>query len=161
MISPARPHPAPPRRPVRPIVLFLAVAAGLLACERRGGCEGDYCGTVVFAATGEPDVLLPPVTQFATARDVTDQMFLKLADLGLSLNTIGDEDFQPLLAARWEWQDPLTPVFPLDPRARSQDGRPVTAGDVVVTFDAYTHSLLHSPLRSTLRRISAVTARDS
>src|SRR5438034_9137651 len=141
--------------------LAAAVLVSITACERRRGCAGDYCGTLVFAAAGEPDILLPPVTQQQYAQDIFEQVFLKLADLGLSGNTVGDEDFQPQLAERWEWDDPLTLVFHLDPRAHWQDGRPVTAADVAFTFDIYTASLVSSPFRSSLRTISAVTTRDS
>src|SRR5947207_5664456 len=141
--------------------LATAVLVSITACERRRGCAGDYCGTLVFAAAGEPDILLPPVTQQQYAQDIFEQVFLKLADLGLSGNTVGDEDFQPQLAERWEWDDPLTLVFHLDPRAHWQDGRPVTAADVAFTFDIYTDSLVNSPFRSSLRTISAVTTRDS
>src|ERR1051325_4585147 len=141
-----------------------AALAGLLlvaACARKGGCTGDYCGTLVIATAGEPDILLPPVSEFASTRDVTEQLFLKLADLGPSGNTIGDEDFQPLLAERWEGDTPTTLVFHLDPRARWQDGRTVTAADVAFTYDIYTDSLVSSPFRSSLRHIAAVTTRDS
>src|SRR5882672_4268238 len=144
--------------------LTLAALAGLLlvaGCERPVGCTGEYCGTMVITSGGEPDILLPPVSEFAITRDVTDQLFLKLADLGLSGNTIGDEDFQPALARRWERPGPLTIVFHLDPRARWQDGRPVTAADVAFTFDAYTDSLAASPYRPALRFVRTVTARDS
>src|SRR5439155_255137 len=61
----------------------------------------------------------------------------------------------------WEWDDRLTRVFHLDPRARWQDGQSVTAADVAFTFDSYTDSLVNSPFRSSLRTISAVTTRDS
>lgn len=150
---------APARLAVRLVGgLLLALVGG---CARRGGCAGDYCGTLVIAATGEPDVLIPPVSELAITRDVVDQVFLKLADLGPSGNTIGDEDFQPVLAQRWEWAGPVTLVFHLDPRARWQDGRPVTAADVEFTYHVYTDSLVNSPFRSALRRVSAVTARDS
>src|SRR5437879_3583122 len=141
--------------------LAAAVLVSITACERRRGCAGDYCGTLVFAAAGEPDILLPAVTQQQYAQDITGQLFLKLADLGLSGNTVGDEDFQPQLAQRWEWDDPLTLVFHLDPRAHWQDGRSVTAADVAFTFDIYTDPLVNSPYRSSLRTISAVTTRDS
>src|SRR6266700_2733861 len=120
----------PTARP--PTGLTLAALAGLLlvaGCARPVGCTGEYCGTMVIASGGEPDILLPPVSEFAITRDVTDQVFLKLADLGLSGNTIGDEDFQPQLAERWEWDAPTTLVFHLDPRARWQDGQAVTVGD--------------------------------
>src|SRR5437763_793617 len=152
-----------PRR-ARWLALTSLAAAELVAitsCERRRGCAGEYCGTLVFAAPGEPDILLPAVTQQQYAQDIAGQLFLKLADLGLSENTVGDEDFQPQLAERWEWDDPLTLVFHLDPRAHWQDGRPVTAGDVAFTFDIYTDSLVNSPFRSSLHAISAVTTRDS
>src|SRR6266568_5229129 len=78
----------------------------LTGCERRRGCAGDYCGTLVFAAAGEPDILLPPVTQQQYAQDITGQVFLKLADLGLPVNTIRYEAIQAQLAVRWEWGDP-------------------------------------------------------
>jgi len=153
----------PTTRPSSRLPAAAALAALLLiaGCARKGGCTGDYCGTLVIAGAGEPDILVPPVTSLSPSRDVIEQLFLKLADLGLSGNTIGDEDFQPLLAERWEWDTPTTLVFHLDPRARWQDGRAVTAADVAFTYDIYTDSLVNSPVRPTLRQIAAVTTRDS
>jgi len=133
----------------------------LVACARREGCTGDYCGTLVIATAGEPESLLPPVLTAAVAQAVSDQLFLKLADIGPSTNTVGDEDFQPQLAERWEWADSVTLVFHLDPRARWQDGRAVTATDVAFSFDAYNDPAVNSPFRAGVRAISAVTARDS
>lgn len=141
-------------------LVLLVAATSLAACQRPAGCTGEYCGTLVFAAVGEPDILLPPSTQEAVSRDIEEQLFLKLADIGLSTNTVGDEDFQPLLAERWEWDGPLTLVFHLDSRARWQDGQPVTASDVAFTFDAYTDSAVASPYRAALRRVASVKARD-
>src|SRR5437870_9662722 len=85
----------PTARP-RAGLTFAALASLTLVagCERPVGCTGEYCGTMVIASGGEPDILLPPVSEFSITRDVTDQLFLKLADLGSSGNTIGDEDFQ-------------------------------------------------------------------
>src|SRR5437879_12773220 len=103
-----------------------AALAGLLlvaACARKGGCTGDYCGTLVIATGGEPDVLLPAVSERSITRDVTDPLFLKLAHLGPSGNTIRDEDFQPLLPEPWEWDTPTTVVLHLYPPPRWQEGR--------------------------------------
>ena len=141
-------------------IIVLAVAA-LAGCERRGGCTGPYCGTLIDAAVAEPPTLLPPSTENIVANDIGEQLFLKLADVGMSTNTVGDEDFQPLLAQKWEWDGPLTLVFHLDPRARWQDGQRVTAADVEFTFDAYTDSTVGSPFRPKLHRIASVTQRDS
>src|SRR6184192_4981520 len=151
----------PPVRLPAHVALVGVVLVALTGCERRRGCAGDFCGTLVFAAAGEPDILLPAVTQQQYAQDITGQLFLKLADLGLSGNTVGDEDFQPQLAERWEWDTPTTLVFHLDPRARWEDGRAVTAADVAFTYDAYTDALVNSSFRSSLRQIAAVTTRDS
>jgi peptide/nickel transport system substrate-binding protein len=141
--------------------VVLCAAATLSGCERPGGCTGSYCGTLINAAIGEPPTLLPPSTDMVVAGDIGEQLFLKLADVGMSENTIGDEDFQPLLAQRWEWDGPLTLVFQLDPRARWQDGQRVSAADVEFTFDAYSDSVVASPFRPKLRRIASVTQRDS
>src|SRR2546426_6302436 len=74
----------------------------LVACARREGCTGDYCGTLVIATAGEPESLLPPVLTAAVAQAVSDPMFLKLADIRPSTHTLGDEDFQPPPAGRGE-----------------------------------------------------------
>ena len=145
-----------------PFTIFAILSVVTLAgCERPGGCTGSYCGTVIDAAIAEPATLLPPSTEDVVANDIGEQLFLKLADVGMSTNTVGDEDFQPLLAERWEWDGPLTLVFHLDPRARWQDGQRVSAADVEFTFDAYKDSVLASPFRAKLRRIASVTQRDS
>lgn len=141
------------------LLLTLPILAG--ACERRGGCSGSHCGTLIESAIGEPGTLLPSNSEEVVSRDIGEQLFLKLADVGMSLNTVGDEDFQPLLAERWEWDGPLTLVFYLDPRARWHDGQRVSAADVAFTFDAYNDSAVGSPFRAQLRRIAGVTQRDS
>ena len=149
-----------PRSPRLPVYVVLVVAV-LAGCERRGGCTGANCGTLIDAAVGEPATLLPPSSEDIVANDIGEQLFLKLADVGMSENTVGDEDFQALLAQKWEWDGPLTLVFHLDPRARWQDGQPVTAADVEFTFNAYNDSAVGSPYRPKLHRIASVTQRDS
>jgi peptide/nickel transport system substrate-binding protein len=141
--------------------MAVAFLVGVAACGKANGCAGDYCGTVVFAAPGEPTTLLPPVTDEALDRDVFSQLFLKLADLGPNASTIGDSGFQPQLAASWEWPTPLTLTLHLDPRARWHDGKPVTAGDVVFTWAAYGDSTVDSPDRLALAHIKSVVASDS
>src|SRR5438093_1068633 len=151
---------AMPRRAPFQVLVILAVVT-LAGCERRGGCTGAYCGTLINAAVAEPPTLLPPSSENVVVGDIGEQLFLKLADVGMSTNTVGDEDFQPLLAQRWEWDGPLTLVFHIDPRARWQDGPRVTATDVAFTFDAYNDSAVASPYRPQLKRIASVTPRDS
>src|SRR2546422_9176448 len=82
----------------------------LVACARREGCTGDYCGTLVIATAGEPEPPLPPLLPAAPAPAASDQLFLKLADIGPSTNTGRGENFQPQLAQRRGWGGSTTPV---------------------------------------------------
>src|SRR2546426_2794321 len=77
-----------PAKPPPPSLIGLAALVALTACTRPSTCRGDYCGTLVFAAAGQPDILLPPVSVQGLARDVYQQIFLKLADIGPSMNTL-------------------------------------------------------------------------
>src|SRR5437867_3860076 len=71
------------RRFHRTSFIFLAVAALAPAgCERRAGCTGPNCGTLIDAAVAEPPTLLPPSTEDIVASDIGEQLFLKLADVG-------------------------------------------------------------------------------
>src|SRR5256712_13903907 len=151
---------AMPRRPSLSLYIVLTVVT-LGACEGRVGCNTAGFGRLIDAAVVERPTLLPPSTEAIVATDIAEQLFLKLADVGMSSNTFGDEDFQPLLAQRWEWDGPLTLVFHIDPRARWQDGQRVTAADVEFTFNAYNDSAVASPFRPKLQRIEKVTQRDS
>ena len=141
--------------------LFFAAAAVVLgACREVPRCPGDWCGTAVLV-TSEPGVLLPPVTQTDADFLVTDMVFSKLADLGPSLNTVGDSGFVPELAQSWTWDGPTTVRFALNPTARWHDGRPVTAQDVVFTFDVYRDPVVNASAKPLLDQIAAVTAADS
>ena len=141
-----------------PLVAALLAAA---SCTPRGTCSGEYCGTLVIAATGSITTLLPPLSDAAAERDIFDQIFLRLADLRPGASTIGDSGFVPQLARSWEWKDPRTLTFHLDPRARWQDGPPVTASDVQFTFEAYTDTAVGALDPTALSHIASVTATDS
>src|SRR5256885_1363816 len=52
------------RRFHRTSFIFLAVAAlASTGCERRAGCTGPNCGTLINVAVAEPPTLLPPSTE--------------------------------------------------------------------------------------------------
>src|SRR5438046_7450553 len=147
------------RRRAAAVAVAVAALAALTAWGRRPGCTGEYCGTLVIAGLGEPSTLLPPASDDAHADAVADQVFVKLADLGPSGNTFGDVGFVPELAERWEWDNPRTITFHLDPNARWHDGRPVRAEDVAFSFDVNTDSIVNSRARPALPRLLRVTGR--
>jgi peptide/nickel transport system substrate-binding protein len=137
----------------------MAATLGLLGCGRVRPCA--RCDTIVIAATGEPQSLLPPAVVETVGRDVSDQIYERLADLAPGAASIDTSAFRPRLAARWERVDSLTLRFHLRPGARWQDGEAVTAGDVVFSFEAYTDSVIDAPARQTLAGSITAIAEDS
>jgi len=127
--------------------------------QRRTGC--DDCGTVVVAATGEPSSLVPPLVFETVGRDIGDQIFERLADLGSGASPLDPAAFRPRLAERWEQIDSLSWRFHLRPKARWHDGKPVTADDVAFSFDAFADSALDAPARAYLSGRLRAVAEDS
>src|SRR6185312_5008600 len=108
-------------------------------------------GTVVMGSALDPKTLFPPTADNIQARELTDLIFQRLADRGPSLNTLGDSGFVPRLAQRWAWApDSLRVTFHLDPRARWEDGMPVTAGDVKFAYGVYADSVVGARERHSL-----------
>src|SRR5437773_7288635 len=149
------------RRRAAAVQVAVAALAALTACGCRAEWTGEYCGTLVIAGLGEPDILLPPASDDAHADAVDDQVYVKLADLGPSGNTFGDVGFVPELAERWEWDNPRTITFHLNPNARWHDGRPVRAEDVAFSFDVNTDSIVNSRARASLTKVRRAPTRDS
>lgn len=143
--------------------LLPALALALAACAK--GSETTSAaptgGTLVIASPGDADVLLPPVLTTQVGKQIADLIFPRLAELKLDLNTVDDSGFAPSLARSWEHRDSLTLAFHLDPRARWQDGAPVTAHDVVFTWGVYGDTLVGAPELPNLADIAAVEAEDS
>jgi peptide/nickel transport system substrate-binding protein len=139
------------------LLVALPLVAGLLGCEPESPCP--ECGVLVIASGADADALLPVFAQ-GVGRAVSDQIFLKLADVGLAANTVGDSGFVPRLAESWEREDDRTLVFTLHPGARWHDGTPVSAADVAFTFAAYRDTLLGAVAGPSLATIEGVEARD-
>ena len=147
------------------ISLALAAALVLLGCDDRDTpSDGDAPagGTLVIASVAEAGNLLPPLIQDAAGKQVADQIFDRLAEIGPDLNTIGDRGFTPRLAQRWEWApDSLSLTFHLDPDARWHDGRPVRASDVRFSHAIYRDPAVRSPHAEMIANIDSISARDS
>lgn len=119
-------------------------------------------GTLVIAAPGDADNLLPPLSVTILGREVTDLVFDHLAEIDDSLHTIGDAGFTPRLARSWTWaRDSLSVAFHLDPHARWHDGQPVTARDVRFSLALYKNPKLGSPFAPALADVDSVSVADS
>src|SRR5919112_4594893 len=146
----------------RPIGSGLALAqlALIAGCgEAQPRCPD--CGTVVIAATGEPSALIPPLVGETVGRDISDQIYERLASLEPGKSPVDPKAYQPALATRWERIDSLTWRFHLRPKARWQDGRSVTADDVVFSFDAFSDSTLAAGAQGYLAGRVRATPEDS
>ncbi|MEO7216566.1 MAG: ABC transporter substrate-binding protein [Gemmatimonadaceae bacterium] len=155
---------------VRPAFSSLGWAACLIFL--LGGCSdpktsgnrtpGSAGGTLVVATTADADNLFPPLAMTDQSRQVVDQIFDYMADIGPGLNTIGDAGFTPRLANSWTWAaDSSYIAFHLNPRARWHDGAPVSARDVRFTFRLLSDPELGSPVASTIGGIDSVSVKDS
>jgi peptide/nickel transport system substrate-binding protein len=121
--------------------------------------QSSPTATLVIAVAGDPASPVPTLWRNDQGnREVSDLLFLRLADLGPGLSTIDEKSFVPRLARRWERRDALTLVFELDARARWHDGTPVTARDVVFALDRARNPVLSPQTATLLRRIRSVTA---
>lgn len=139
------------------------VAAALVL--PAGGCgtapECPTCDTIVIAAVGEPDRVLPPLVWETVGRDIMDLVFERLAVLEPGSPTIEPAGYLPGLASRWERTDSLTWRFFLRDGARWHDGVPVTSADVAFSFAAFQDSVLDSPARSSLSGVVTSVESDT
>src|SRR3989442_6125245 len=73
----------------------------LVACARREGCTGDYCGTLVIATAGEPESLLPPVLTAAGGQAGGGPPVLQVPGLRAPTHTRRGRRLPAHLAERW------------------------------------------------------------
>ena len=114
---------------------LLLLLAGQAAAQSTSGQRSS----IVIAVGEQATVPIPTLMEGPAGTlgnlELADQLFLRLAGPGPTLLTSGDRGFVPLLARSWTRRDSVTLAFDLDPRARWQDGVPVTSRDVVFTFE--------------------------
>ena len=158
--------PVKPQLPVhmRPSIGVVLAAVALAACT--GGestrAVSENGGALVISVGGDPDLLLPPLSSTTTAQIVEDLVYDRLAEIGDSLNTVGDAGFKPRLAKSWTWApDSLSIAFHLDPAAKWHDGVPLRSVDVKSTYRVYTDTASGSPFAVTLASIDSVSTPDS
>ena len=141
----------------------LIVCTGLIACSENGARRrAETGGTIVIAALQDPGTLFPPFITTVQGKQIAEQIYDYLADVGPDLNTWGDRGFRRQLASAWTWSsDSMQISFAINPRARWHDGERVTARDVVFTYTLNKNPDVASRYESSLGNIDSVTAVDS
>jgi peptide/nickel transport system substrate-binding protein len=142
----------------------VAAVVGLCQLTRVADAQSssEHRHSIVIVTGEQPTMPIPTLMEGPALTvgniELADQLFLRLARLGPTLTTAGDGGFVPLLARSWTRRDSVTLAFDLDPRARWQDGAPVTARDVVFTFERARNAAVAPRLAALLRHITSVTA---
>ena len=145
------------------------VAAGFLAlciaaCSEHFGkaTSSEPGGTLVISTTSDPGTLFPPLVARTQAKQISEQIYDYLADVGPEMNTLGEKGFRAQLTDGWRWSaDSLSIAFHINARARWHDGKAVTAHDVQFTFALNKNPALGGVFLSELTNIDSVAARDS
>ena len=123
----------------------------LVACAESPGASVETGGTIVVLVTQDPGSLFPPLLAGVQAKQILEQIYDYLADVGPDLNTRNERGFRPQLAKSWSWSaDSMQLSFQIDPRARWHDGHSVTAHDVAFTFALNRNPQLASRYASSL-----------
>ena len=146
------------------ITPLVAMAAAGLACSDRTNNQAteETGGTLVISTTADPGTLFPPLVGTVQGKQITEQLYDYLADVGPELNTRGDKGFRPQLTDGWRWSnDSLSLRFHINPRARWHDGLPVTSRDVKFTFALNKNPALGGSAESELANIDSVATPDS
>ena len=146
------------------IIPLLAMAAVVMACSDRANTQGvgEPGGTLVISTTQDPGTLFPPLIGTVQAKQITEQIYDYLADVGPEMNTRGDKGFRPQLTDGWRWSnDSLSLTFHINPRAKWHDGLAVTSRDVKFTLALNKNPTLGGSVESELANIDSVATPDS
>lgn len=144
-------------------LVMVAIASSvvmLAACgggekKNGGGSGGDDANRVVIGLKSSPTNLDPRV-----GNDNASGRIFDLCCRGL-VRVTPEMDYAPDLADRWETPDDRTVIFHLNPNAKFQDGKPVTAQDVKWTYDSVMNSPLVTTKKSGYSAVDRVEAPDA
>jgi peptide/nickel transport system substrate-binding protein len=144
--------------------VVLLLIAWVLACAETSPprAVGETGGTLVISTTADPGTLFPPLVLSTQGKQITEQIYDYLADVGPEMDTRDETKFRLALAHRWRWSsDSLSLAFHINPLARWHDGEDVTSRDVQFTFTLNKNPALGGRLVSELANIDSVTTPDS
>src|SRR5438876_645944 len=142
----------------------IALSFLMVACteSQRAPSSAENGGTLVISTTTDPGSLFPPLVVTSQGKQITEQLYDYLADVGTEVDTRDDNRFRPGVADRWRWLgDSLMLAFHIKPAARWQDGKDVTARDIQFTFGLNKNPSLGGRLDTELANIDSVTVTDS
>lgn len=140
----------------------IALLATSCSSDAGSGNGSDTGGALVIALPVEPRSLMPPLITRTEEKQIADQVYDLLANIGPDVNTLGDDGWSPRLAESWQWSaDSLSITFKLRPDARFHDGQPVTSSDVRFSLELYTDPKVASRFAMGFADIDSISTPDS
>lgn len=140
-------------------VAFAGSIAILAACgggeKKNGGAPGGDANRLIIGVKSSPTNLDPRVGQDNASGRIFD-----ICCRGL-IRVTPELDYAPDVAERWETPDDKTVIFHLNPNAKFQDGRPVTAADVKWTYDSLLDENFVSSKKSGYSAVDRIEAPDA
>lgn len=142
------------------IRLFAALLTlGLAACSQAGGRHTSGSTLVFTGLAGEPDSLNPMLSNEADELNFSHLYMSYLVENDDRGNVIPEvAEAVPTLANGDISADQQTIVYHLRPHVRWQDGRPLTARDVVFSFRAIVNPRNDVPTRVGYQEVQAIRA---
>jgi peptide/nickel transport system substrate-binding protein len=141
------------------LMALILAAAVLVGCgggeKSNGGGGGADQSRLVIGLKSSPTNLDPRV-----GNDNASGRIFDLCCRGL-IRVTPEMDYAPDVADRWETPDDRTIIFHLNPNAKFQDGRPVTAQDVKWTYDSTMSDALTTPKKSGYAAVQSIEAPDA
>jgi len=136
---------------------MLLILAGCGGGEKKNGAGGGGADAnrLVIGLKSSPTNIDPRVGQDNASGRIFD-----LCCRGL-VRVTPELDYAPDVASSWETPDDRTIIFKLNPNAKFQDGKPVTAADVKWTYDSLMAKDFVSSKKSGYSSVASIEAPDS
>lgn len=134
---------------MRKTLISMVSASALLLAMSPALAQGITVGTDVDAGT-----LDPRLARDTTAYRTADLIYSGLVHLTPSLKPVPD------LAESWEQPDPQTFIFKLREGLKFSDGTPLTADDVVFTYETLLEPDFNAPMRALYTPIESIEKVD-
>jgi peptide/nickel transport system substrate-binding protein len=129
------------KRNVNRLIFFLVLLIFLPYCQRE---PFDKSNTIVVAIQNDIETTNPLYAVNLNDGAISNILYPGLLEGKWNYKT-GDVDYCPKLAKSWQWNSDSTSItILLHKNAFWVDGKPITAKDVVFTFDLYSDPLVQS-----------------
>jgi peptide/nickel transport system substrate-binding protein len=123
------------------ILILITWILIIFGCSEQKDSEAKK---IVIGIQADVQTINPMYAFSLTEGNVVDLMFLKPAK-EIWNKTLGKIEFGPMLAEKWEWNDDSTSItFYLRDDIYWSDGKPITAEDIIFSFDVYSDPEVNS-----------------